>query len=296
MTRSAPYPPDKIGGSLRWMGAFIVEVTSLRVKPGYDGRKSSVPSSNGKRKRGGRGTRKGKARGRQPRCPNLSGSAPRKGTPSASAGRNRRYRKELRFKAYIFKNFERLDNIRKTGGKQPVKVTWGGGERILWKTIWSVRLKSWKQRFKRNRNPLVSAPFGLSDLDASFKKFLALKHGTWENVLSLPGISPTGEYNEVGEPTSFERDRRMARQYAPAYGDSPLRGCTHSSMHIYCSECGGCCMRGSAPQCCNRHLDRSGRRLPSGDQSLRRRGARVNRRGERKHPSGTSASSLTERK
>jgi len=273
VTRIAPHRADKILGTVRWMGANIVEVTSLQTKPGYEGRKSSFGFSKPKRKRGRRGMRRGKARERQSRDTPSSGPPTRKGTPQSA-----RRAKELRFRKWILGNYERLDNVRKNGGKKLVRVSWRGGERFIWKAEWSVRLRRWKNRWLSIRSDDCSPPFSIKDLDASFKKFLALKHGTWENVLALQGVSPTGEYTLEGEPTSWEIDRRKARLRAqPPPSDSPLTGCTHSFAHVWCDECGGCCMRGSAPQCCNRHLDKSGRRLPSVD---------LNRRGERKRPRG----------
>jgi len=88
----------KIPESFRWMGLFIVEVTSLQEKAECGG--ENLPSS--RRRRGSRGKRSGRARGRQPRC------SPDRAMRSESKKADRRSYLDRRFVNFVSRNSDKL--------------------------------------------------------------------------------------------------------------------------------------------------------------------------------------------
>jgi len=207
-----------------------------------------MPSS-GKRSRGCRGRRRGKARVRQTRCPNRKdgtiGEFPQGSSMKVSAAlhvrtgnrETRRKKAELRFRRFITSTYESIDKTRmKT-------LTTGKGAGVSnrdfsRKSLYKQRLEEFVSRYKSNLSRRVTGRqyqgvFGLCDVAASFRKFLALKHGTWYNVLDLEE-SPSGEYNIQGEPLVERTQPPMS--FAPP----PLeRRRNYTGGRRMCRRCGG---------------------------------------------------------
>jgi len=199
----------------RWMGAIIVEVTSLQAKPEMRG--GNLPcAAQHKKRRGRRGRRKGRARGRQPRCPPEGRTSTREKGRDLSEVRvgiasNRKLRARNKRRDWMSSRLHVLEGM--FAGFPPLEHghprlcsqgIHGGSEFVPVKENAEVCLTAFVSSLRRKKFPL---PPGIG-YDDVFPRYLDLKYGTWSDVSM--GRLEDGDYlgDHYLEPTQVNSENK----------------------------------------------------------------------------------------
>jgi hypothetical protein len=173
---SGAHKPEPI----MWMGCVVLRMTSLQGKHDLKGWKHpSSPST--RRKRGSRGTRKGRARGRQPRCSPKRGSISRKPHEGESWQRYKPVCRSYKEKAqrrrvdFVTSRFEAISVVKKKG--TTFKMECGTPPLWLDKKLWVLRCAQFGKHLATKNFPCP--PF---DVREWYLKWEEMKFGTWSDV------------------------------------------------------------------------------------------------------------------
>jgi hypothetical protein len=257
LRRMRRIPYAIVYGTFLWMGLVIRRVTSPQMKHEVRGGKLPVSLST-RRSRGSRGSRKGRARGRQPRCsPNPSPT-----TRKTHGGESRPWPEKPQLLGYVQKARARRMRyiesrfcailVARNRDKEFLKEVPASSCRceycsqsvsMVVQKLWKLRLKKFEQHLASRNYPTPPLPVG-----RWFEKWVEMKYGTWADVHSALvdgehagsfGIPPPMQISTSGRRRPSRRGQSLGRRGQMTR--AALSGTRATSMVQRpppCSECG----------------------------------------------------------